>query len=63
MTDDSTDLTANLVFGLGWRPCPKVQLRFEYQFYWIDLEKDRSDGLFAMDLLMHGPWAGVSITF
>ena len=59
----ASDLTANLVAGVGYRPADWIQLRFEYQFFFMDYSRNRSDGEFGFDGTIQGPWLGASIDF
>jgi len=61
--EDASDLSANIVTGLGYQATERVQLRCEYQFYWLDYSTTRRDGEFGFDGFLHGPWLGLTIAF
>ena len=60
---DGSDLTWNLLAGIGYQPWEHAALRLGYRVYSIDYETGSGADKFAFDATMHGPWLGMSFIF
>ena len=57
----------DLAFSASWAFSKRINdntaFRFGYRYYSIDFETNRSDGLFAYDVVQHGPFIGLGFNF
>ncbi len=60
---DASDLTWNLVAGVGYQFTNLFQLRVGYRVLDIDYEDGSGFSKFGFDATMHGPWLGFTFTF
>jgi opacity protein-like surface antigen len=58
-----TDLTWSLTGGFDYRPWDKTSVKFGWRAYSIDYETTLSDGTFAYDAFMHGPYVAITFRF
>ncbi|MHC4350073.1 MAG: hypothetical protein ACYS15_16285 [Planctomycetota bacterium] len=60
---DASDLTWNLLVGVGYQFTNLFQLRVGYRVLDIDYEDGSGFSKFGFDATMHGPWLGFTFVF
>ncbi|MHC4274736.1 MAG: hypothetical protein ACYTGE_01930 [Planctomycetota bacterium] len=60
---DASDLTWNLLIGVGYQFTNLFQLRVGYRVLDIDYEDGSGFSKFGFDATMHGPWLGFTFVF
>ena len=58
-----TKLTWSVTGGFDYRPWDNTSLKFGYRYYSIDYASSLSDGAFAYDFDMHGPYVAITFSF
>jgi hypothetical protein len=60
---DASDLTSNLLVGVGYQFTDLFQLRAGYRVLDIDYEDGSGFSRFGLDATFHGPWLGFTFVF
>jgi hypothetical protein len=63
ISDRQSQLTYNVIAGLGWRFHRLASVFAGWRYLHVDIEKGRGAGTFAADLSMNGPFLGLSVHF